>query len=105
MPETLPADYVQSGLPFPASLTDKYRPRALADFIGLEKPRKVLQNFMAKPFPRAAFIFIGPSGCGKTSLALALCEALRAELHHVPSQECNLANLQEVIRTCHNVPF
>lgn len=32
----------QSGFAFPASLTEKYRPRQLSDFVGLEKIRKCM---------------------------------------------------------------
>jgi replication-associated recombination protein RarA len=94
----------QAGLAFPASLSEKYRPHDLADFVGLEKPKKVLTKFAASPFPNAAFLFVGPSGTGKTSMALALCEAIGGELHHIPSQSCNLATIEEVTRMCHYVP-
>jgi DNA polymerase III gamma/tau subunit len=69
----------QAGLDFPASLSERYRPRLLEDFIGLDKPKRVLSKFAAKPFPNAAFLFVGPSGTGKTSMALALCEAIRGD--------------------------
>jgi len=96
--------FAQPTMQFPASLSEKYRPRELADFVGLEKPKRVLTHFAASPFPNAAFLFFGPSGTGKTSAALALCEALRGELHHIPSQQCNVANVEDVIRRCHYVP-
>jgi DNA polymerase III gamma/tau subunit len=94
----------QAGLAFPASLSEKYRPHDLADFVGLEKPKKVLTKFAASPFPNAAFLFLGPSGTGKTSAALALCEMVRGELHHIPSQSCNVASVEDVTRQCHYVP-
>jgi replication-associated recombination protein RarA len=94
----------QAGLSFPASLSEKYRPHDLADFVGLEKPKKVLQKFAQSPFPNAAFLFVGPSGTGKTSMALALCEAIGGELHHIPSQSCNVACVEDVVRQCHYVP-
>ena len=94
----------QVGFAFPASLSEKYRPHALAEFVGLEKPKRVLSKFADAPFPNAAFLFVGPSGTGKTSMALALCEAIRGELHHIPSQNCNLATLEDVVRQCHYVP-
>jgi DNA polymerase III gamma/tau subunit len=94
----------QSGLPFPTSLTERYRPHSLAEFVGLDKVKKVLTNFAAKPFPNAAFLFVGPSGVGKTTAGIALCEMLRGELHHVPSQQCNVANVEDVVRQCHYVP-
>jgi DNA polymerase III gamma/tau subunit len=94
----------QAGLAFPASLSEKYRPHDLADFVGLDKPKKVLAKFAANPFPNAAFLFVGPSGTGKTSMALALCEAIGGELHHIPSQNCNVSTVEDVTRQCHYVP-
>lgn len=94
----------QAGFVFPASLSEKYRPHSLQEFVGLDKPKRVLAKFAASPFPNAAFLFIGPSGTGKTSMALALCEAIRGELHHIPSQSCNVATVEDVVRQCHYVP-
>jgi hypothetical protein len=51
----------QAGLSFPASLSEKYRPHSLQDFVGLEKPKKVIAKFADSPFPNAAFLFVGPS--------------------------------------------
>ena len=42
----------QSGLSFPASLSEKYRPHSLQDFVGLEKPKKVLAKFADSPLPK-----------------------------------------------------
>jgi DNA polymerase III delta prime subunit len=94
----------QGSMCFPASLSEKYRPHKIADFVGLETPKKVLAKFAANPFPNTAFLFVGPSGTGKTTIALALCEAIRGELHHIPSQNCNVGTLEEVTRMCHYVP-
>jgi DNA polymerase-3 subunit gamma/tau len=90
-------------LAFPQSLADKYRPREIAAFAGLEKPKRILAKFSANPYA-SAWLFVGPPGVGKTSMALALAETMRAELHHIPSQQCNVANVEEVIRFCHYVP-
>lgn len=94
----------QGGFAFPASLSEKYRPHRMADFVGLDKAKKVLSKFADAPFPNAAFLFVGPSGTGKTTMGLALCEAIRGELHHIPSQSCNVATLDDVVRQCHYVP-
>lgn len=93
----------QSGLEFPASLTEKYRPHALADFVGLDKPKRVCTKLAANPFP-SAWLFQGPSGTGKTTMALALAATIPAELHHIPSQECTLETIQRVRRICQYVP-
>jgi DNA polymerase III delta prime subunit len=37
-------------------------------------------------------------------MALALCEAIGGELHHIPSQSCNVACVEDVVRQCHYVP-
>lgn len=89
---------------FPQSLSEKYRPHRIADFIGLERPKKILAKFAAQPYP-SAWIFVGPSGTGKTSMTLALAEEIGAELHHIPSQKCNAANIEETIRMCHYLPM
>ena len=47
---------------------------------------------------------VGESGTGKTSAGLAICNAIAGELHHIPSQECNLERLARVRRTCQYVP-
>lgn len=94
----------QTGFTFPASLTERYRPRVFSDFVGLEKVRKVLSNFVARPTLNAAFLFVGPSGVGKTTMGLALCEALKGELHHVPSQQANVETIENTVRMCHYVP-
>ena len=102
MPAAAPAP-VQCGLEFPKSLTEKYRPRALDQFCGLDKAKKIARRLIAAP-KESAWFFLGPSGTGKTSLGLALAELIPAELHHLPSQECNLANIERVRQTCQYFP-
>ena len=79
---------------FPQPLAEKYRPRSIGDFIGLEKPRRIMANFARNP-RSAAFLFTGPSGTGKTTMALALCDAIGGQLIHIPSQHCTVAELEE----------
>ena len=76
---------------------------AIADFVGLDKPKRICANLASNPRP-SAWLFIGNSGTGKTTMALALAATMPAELHHIPSQECNLENIERVCRTCHYVP-
>ena len=89
---------------FPVSLSEKYRPRTVAEFVGLEKPKKVLAKFASAPYP-SAWLFVGPSGVGKTSMAQALCADIKGELTHIPSQKCNAQAIEEACYHCHFVPL
>ncbi len=55
-------------LAFPQPLAEKYRPHAIADFLGLEKPKRILASFARNP-RSAAFLFTGPSGTGLAMLS------------------------------------
>ncbi|MDR3426104.1 AAA family ATPase [Silvimonas sp.] len=85
-------------------LTEKFRPRAIDEFLGLDKPKKLCKRLAANPFS-SAYFFIGEPGLGKTTLALALADAIPAELHHIQSQDCNLETMRQVVSTCHRVPW
>src|SRR5260370_26214486 len=37
-------------------------------------------------------------------MALAIAERLRAEIHHVPSQKCTVAEIDDCVRQCWYVP-
>jgi len=94
----------QANLAFPQPLAEKYRPRTIADFIGLEKQRKVIGNFAKRPVS-CAWLFVGASGIGKSTMALALADEIKAELHHVPSQKANIENLDATVRKCWFAPM
>ena len=93
-----------STLAFPQPLAEKYRPRTISDFVGLEKAKKILRKFAANPY-RSAWLFVGPPGVGKTTMALALAETIGAELHHIPSQKCNAQAIDDTCRVCAYVPL
>jgi replication-associated recombination protein RarA len=93
----------QNGLEFPQPLAEKYRPRLLSDFIGLERPRKVLSAFSQRPMS-SAWVYVGNPGTGKTTMAQALCQAIRGEWHHIPSQRCDARAIDETVRMCWYCP-
>jgi replication-associated recombination protein RarA len=94
----------QSGFEFPTPLSEKYRPRAIGDFLGLDKPKKILAGFCKRPSP-SSWLFTGAPGVGKSSMGMAMCETIGAEFHHIPSQKCTVANIEDVIRQCWYAPF
>lgn len=75
----------QTAFAFPQPLAEKYRPTRIADFVGLDKAKRILSKLAANPYP-SAWLFLGPSGTGKTTMALALAAEMPAELHHIPAQ-------------------
>ena len=89
----------QRGFDYPVSLSEKYRPARVADFIGLAREKRIIGKFIESPRD-GAFLFVGPSGIGKTTLALAMAEELGAELHCIGSQKCTVDNVDEIIRQC-----
>jgi replication-associated recombination protein RarA len=88
----------------PQSLAEKYRPRTISEFVGLEKPKKILAKFASAPY-QSAWLFVGPPGVGKTSMALALANQVGAELHHVPSQKRNADAIDKACHDCWFVPL
>lgn len=103
-PDLFGSTQLQPAFEFPQSLTEKYRPLLLPDFVGLEKPKKIMRKLAANPFP-SAWLFVGASGTGKTTMGLAFAKEINAELHHIPSQDCNLENIERVRRICQYVPM
>jgi replication-associated recombination protein RarA len=81
---------------FPVRLSEKYRPRKVAEFVGLPKAKRVLSRFVADPYA-CSFLFFGPPGVGKTSVAMAMAAEMGAEFHHLGSQKCNLDNLEDCL--------
>jgi replication-associated recombination protein RarA len=91
-------------LAFPQPLSEKYRPQSIAEFVGLERPKKVLTAFCKRP-TSGAWLFLGPSGVGKSTMALALANELKAELHKIPSQKCTASAIEDVVRMCWYAPM
>ena len=88
----------QPGFAFPQSLTEKYQPKTIDDFVGLDKIKRIMRNLVSRP-KSCGFLLYGASGTGKTSMALAVAHAIPAEIHHIPSQNCNVETLaREVAR-------
>src|SRR5208282_1639267 len=78
-------------------LEQKYRPRSISAFVGLEKPKRIFTNLLRRPRP-CALLCEGPTGVGKTALALAFAEELPASLIHVPAKEFTVDRVREITR-------
>lgn len=88
---------------FPQPLTEKYRPRRVSEFVGLDKAKRLATNLIAHPKPINLF-FLGSSGTGKTTMARAIAEEMPCEMHHIPSRECDLDTVRTLVKQCWYVP-
>lgn len=89
---------------FPQRLSEKLQPKTLEDFIGLERPKAILEAFIRHP-RNDAWYFTGTSGTGKTTMAQAVIAAIDAEEHHIPAKSCDLDTIRDVIAMCHRAPY
>ena len=81
------------------NLAEKYRPQRIADFIGLDVPKKVLRGYVENASGRAWF-FSGRTGSGKSAMALALAAELKAQVHLLPAAACTPENVASVEASC-----
>ena len=80
-------------------LYEKYRPKALDDFIGQCKVKRQLQAIMKRPgFDRDAFWIQGVSGTGKTSLAWIIARQLADdfEIQEIDGDDCSVQKVREI---------
>jgi replication-associated recombination protein RarA len=88
----------------PQSLVEKYRPRTLKDFAGISKPKEILQRLAERPMA-SNWLLRGQPGTGKTTAALALADAIPAEVMHIGSQDLTVTRINEVWSRCFNMPL
>lgn len=91
------------GFDFPEPLSDKYRPRRIAEFAGLAEPKKILSGFASNP-RNCGFLFVGPAGTGKTSMGMALASEIAGFMHHIPAQKCTVDAVERTAFSCHYCP-
>jgi len=94
----------QANFAFPLPLSERYRPKRIAEFAGLKRVKRVMTRFAAAP-TCSAFLFSGPSGTGKTSMALALAAEMGAEIHHIAARACDLEMVERTVAQCWYMPL
>jgi len=78
-----------------SSLVDKYQPLTIADFIGIELSKKILNGLISSPRP-CGLLLIGPPGSGKTSIGMAFADELPGSLVHISAQKCDISTLDDL---------
>ena len=96
------------------ALTEKHRPRTLAQVMGQPEAVRRLSAFAAAPYP-TAFVLAGDTGTGKTSAAWALAADLGCDIdaqpvefggvESIPSGEHTPAVLQDLWPKLWTMPF
>ena len=98
---------VGSGLRQP--LVEKYKPREIEDFLGLDMVKKEVLNYLADPTSSKCWMFYGEAGQGKSSMAYAIARRVGVKsemlIQHVGSKDCNLARFDDIIHKCQLVPL
>src|SRR5437773_4852168 len=93
----------QNPFDYPMPLVEKYQPRKIADFVGVEGPKRLFANLLQAPRAMAVLL-VGPPGCGKTTLGMAFADELPGTLHHISSQKCDVAALDRLNDSCQYCP-
>ena len=81
------------------SLVAKYQPARIQDFIGIAEPKAALAAVARQPYA-SSFLLLGPSGVGKTTISQAFAEAVKGEVHHIPSAKCDKESVDAVTEKC-----
>src|ERR1051325_8317269 len=89
----------QNAFDYPLPLVEKYQPRKIDDFIGLEGLKRLFRNLLQAPRP-VAVLLVGPPGRGKTTLGMAFADELPGTLHHISSQKCEVGALDRLRDLC-----
>ena len=94
--ETLFSTETQTAMQFPASLTEIYKPRAIGEFCGIPKVKKICG--IRSKSSRGAFALYRGARMWKSSMARAIAAQIGAEVHTISSAECNLETLENLAR-------
>lgn len=88
-------------------LAEKYKPIQVSEFVGLEKPKKIIGKWLANPQSHS-FLFVGKPGTGKTAMAEAIARAIGAEpceVVQIPSGKCDQKTVEQIWRAAEYLPW
>jgi ATPase family protein associated with various cellular activities (AAA) len=89
----------------PQSLSERHRPKVLADVVGQGPVLFRVEAFLEAPYS-TAFLFEGPTGVGKTTVALAIAAELGAvEMGGLEQVKSGMQDAEEVERVLGNLRY
>jgi replication-associated recombination protein RarA len=91
----------QVTMDFPQSLVQEFCPSRVENFIGLERPKRILLSLLKNP-RSCALLLVGPPGCGKTTISQRFAEQLNATTWEIAAQECTADRLRDL---CFHLSF